>query len=31
MALNKSQLYSTLWEACNALRGDMDASQYKDF
>lgn len=31
MALKKSQLYSTLWEACNALRGGMDASQYKDY
>ena len=31
MAIKKSQLYSTLWEACNALRGGMDASQYKDY
>ena len=31
MAVKKSQLYSTLWEACNALRGGMDASQYKDY
>ena len=31
MALKKSQLYSTIWEACNNLRGGMDASQYKDY
>ncbi len=31
MALKKSQLYNTLWESCNALRGSMDASQYKDY
>lgn len=31
MALKKSQLYSTLWNACDALRGGMDASQYKDY
>jgi type I restriction enzyme M protein len=31
MALKKTQLYSTLWESCNALRGSMDASQYKDY
>lgn len=30
MAIKKSQLYSALWESCNALRGSMDASQYKD-
>lgn len=30
-AIKKSQLYSTLWESCNALRGGMDASQYKDY
>ncbi|SFD65119.1 type I restriction system adenine methylase (hsdM) [Chitinophaga sp. CF118] len=31
MAIKKSELYSTLWESCNQLRGGMDASQYKDF
>ena len=31
MALKKSQLYSSIWEACNTLRGGMDASQYKDY
>ena len=31
MAIKKSQLYSALWEGCNALRGGMDASQYKDY
>lgn len=31
MAIKKSQLYSTLWNACDSLRGGMDASQYKDY
>lgn len=31
MAIKKSQIYSTLWNSCNALRGSMDASQYKDY
>ncbi len=31
MALKKSQLYSSIWEACDELRGGMDASQYKDY
>ena len=31
MAIKKSQLYSALWESCNALRGSMDASPYKDY
>ena len=31
MAIKKSQLYSMLWESCDALRGGMDPSQYKDY
>ncbi len=31
MAIKKSQLYSSIWEVCNELRGGMDASQYKDY
>ncbi len=31
MAMKKTQLYTHLWEAANALRGGMDASQYKDY
>jgi len=31
MAIKKSELYSSLWDACNDLRGSMDASQYKDY
>ncbi len=31
MAIKKSQLYSALWDSCNALRGSMDASQYKNY
>jgi len=31
MAIKKSELYSSLWQACNDLRGGMDASQYKDY
>lgn len=31
MALKKSQLYSHIWDACDELRGGMDASQYKDY
>jgi type I restriction enzyme M protein len=31
MALKKSELYSSLWAACDELRGGMDASQYKDY
>ncbi|MFH5251938.1 type I restriction-modification system subunit M [Burkholderia semiarida] len=31
MALKKSELYASLWQSCDALRGGMDASQYKDY
>jgi type I restriction enzyme M protein len=31
MALKKSDLYASLWASCDALRGGMDASQYKDY
>ena len=31
MPLKKSELYSSLWQACDELRGGMDASQYKDY
>ncbi|MCK9266717.1 type I restriction-modification system subunit M [bacterium] len=31
MAIKKSQLYSSIWESCNELRGGMDASEYKDY
>jgi hypothetical protein len=27
-ALKKSELYSSLWQSCDTLRGGMDASQY---
>lgn len=30
MALKKSELCSSLWQGCAALRGGMDASRYKD-
>src|SRR5262245_1069130 len=31
MAIKKSQLYSSIWQAGDELRGGMDASQYKDY
>jgi type I restriction enzyme M protein len=31
LALKKSELYSSLWQSCDELRGGMDASQYKDY
>jgi type I restriction enzyme M protein len=31
MPLKKSDLYSSIWAACDQLRGGMDASQYKDY
>jgi type I restriction enzyme M protein len=31
MAIKKSELYSSLWEGCDELRGGMDASQYKNY
>lgn len=31
MPIKKSELYSSLWQSCDELRGSMDASQYKDY
>ncbi len=31
MPIKKSELYSSIWASCDALRGGMDASQYKDY
>ena len=31
MAIKKSQLYASLWQSCDELRGGMDAFQYKDY
>jgi type I restriction enzyme M protein len=31
MAIKKSELYSSLWAGCDALRGGMDPSTYKDY
>ena len=31
MAIKKSELYNSLWNGCDELRGSMDASQYKDY
>ncbi|MEX2232321.1 MAG: type I restriction-modification system subunit M [Cyclobacteriaceae bacterium] len=31
MAIKKSELYSSIWAGCDALRGGMDPSTYKDY
>jgi type I restriction enzyme M protein len=31
MAIKTSQLYSSIWQSCDEMRGGMDASQYKDY
>jgi type I restriction enzyme M protein len=31
MAIKKSELYSSLWQSCDKLRGSMEPSQYKDY
>jgi len=31
VAVKKSELYRSLWESADELRGGMDASQYKDY
>jgi type I restriction enzyme M protein len=31
MPIKKSELYSSLWQSCDELRGGKDASQYKDY
>lgn len=31
MALKKFELYSSLWQYCDVLRGGMGASQFKDY
>jgi type I restriction-modification system DNA methylase subunit len=31
MAMKKSQLYSSIWQSCDEMRGGMEASQYKDY
>ena len=31
MPIKKSDLYYSIWASCDALRGGMDASQYKDY
>jgi type I restriction-modification system DNA methylase subunit len=31
MPTKKSQLYGSIWESCDKLRGGMNAFQYKDY
>lgn len=31
MAIKKSDIYRSLWDSCDQLRGGMDASFYKDY
>ena len=31
MAIKKSELYSSLWEACDELRGGIEPAAYKDY
>ena len=31
MAVKKSELYSSIWASCDALRGGMEPSEYKDY
>ena len=31
MAVKKKEIYNSLWDSCDKLRGGMDASQYKDY
>jgi type I restriction enzyme M protein len=31
LPIKKSVLYRSIWQACDELRGGMDASQYKDY
>ncbi len=31
MAIRKSELYSTIWEACDELRGGIEPAAYKDY
>jgi type I restriction enzyme M protein len=31
MAIKKSDIYRSLWDSCDQLRGGMDASLYKDY
>ncbi len=31
MPIKKSELCSSLWKSCDELRGERDASQYKDY